>query len=115
MSFDSSQALISHVEDHLLKANNLDISYIEKMLGRLNSTKIDFGDIYFQKKISESWSIDDQAVKNGSFSIDQGFGVRAVLGEKTALAYSDEINERALHQTVRAARSVSKQAGSGEA
>ena len=114
MSFESSQAMISHVEDHLLKANSIDLSYIEKMLGRLNSTNIDFGDIYFQKRISESWSIDDRAVKNGSFSIDQGFGVRAVSGEKTALAYSDEINERALHQTVRAARSVSKQAGSGE-
>ena len=115
MSYETSQELISQVEDHLLKANNIDISYIEKMLGRLNSAKIDFGDIYFQKRVSESWSLDDRAVKNGRFSIDQGFGVRAVSGEKTALAYSDEINERALHQTVRAARSVSKQAGSGEA
>ena len=71
MSFESSQAMISHVEDHLLKANSIDLSYIEKMLGRLNSTNIDFGDIYFQKRISESWSIDDRAVKNGSFSLDQ--------------------------------------------
>ena len=69
MSYETSKALISQVEEHLLKANNIDISYIEKMLGRLNSAKIDFGDIYFQKRVSESWSLDDRAVKSGRFSI----------------------------------------------
>ncbi len=115
MRYENSDELISKVEDHLLKSNNIDISYVEKMLGRLNSTKIDFGDIYFQKNVRENWTLDDGSVKRGVFSIDQGFGVRGVSGEKTALAYSDEINERALHQTVRAARSVTNVPGDGVA
>lgn len=111
----TSTEVIKKSEAAILNVNQLDISYVEKMLGRLNGTAIDFGDIYFQKIASENWGMSESKVKEASFSINQGMGVRGVSFDRTALAYSDEINERALHQTVRAARSISKLQGSGQA
>lgn len=112
---NTNEEILERVEKKILTANNLDLTYINKMLARLNSTAIDFGDIYFEHVEAEGWRLDESIVKNGSFMITQGFGVRGVCGEKTAFAFSDEINERALHQTVRAARSISKLTGSGVA
>jgi TldD protein len=112
---NQNNEIIKKVEEKILIANNLDLSYIEKMLAKLNGKAIDFGDIYFQHSIKEGWGLDDHIVKNGAFSISQGFGVRGVIGEKTALAFSDEINERALDQTIRAASSISRLQGAGSA
>lgn len=53
--------------------------------------RVDQADIYLQYTRSESWSLDEGIVKAGSFSIDQGFGIRAVEGDKTAFAYADDL------------------------
>ncbi|MCH8059303.1 MAG: metalloprotease TldD, partial [Proteobacteria bacterium] len=52
---------------------------------------IDYADLYFQVSRRESWSVEDGIIREGSFSLDQGVGVRAVSGEKTGFAYSDEL------------------------
>src|SRR5882762_8183209 len=55
---------------------------------------------------SEGWSLEEGIVKSGSFNIEQGVGVRAVSGEKTALAYSDQISFDALEDAAKATRAI---------
>ncbi|MDO9141266.1 MAG: metalloprotease TldD, partial [Methylobacter sp.] len=66
-------------------------SDIEKIMGRLLSSPVDAADIYFQSSHFESWVMEGGIIKEGSHSIEQGAGVRAVCGEKTGFAYSDRI------------------------
>ena len=68
--------------------------------------RVDDADLYFQTTRHEGWSLEEGIVKSGSFSIDQGVGVRAVAGEKTAFAYSDDISEVALADAARTVRSI---------
>ncbi len=76
--------------------------------------RLDLADMYFQATRFESWSLEDGIVKEGSFNIDQGVGVRAVSGEKTGFAYSDEIGLPALTQSARAARAIARGGRSGK-
>jgi TldD protein len=90
----------------LLKPTNLDTSALQSVLGNIMSHQVDYADLYFQYSRSESWSLEEGQVKSGNFSIDQGVGVRAVSGEKTAFAYSDDINLPALQQAASATKSI---------
>jgi hypothetical protein len=69
---------------------------LEKTFRKLMRHDIDFADLYFQYQRSEAWSLEEGIVKSGSFDIEQGVGVRAISGEKTAFAYSDDISLDAL-------------------
>src|SRR5690606_34372243 len=64
---------------------------VERLVGRLAGRSIDVGELYFQHQRAESWSLEDGIVKDGSFSVDRGVGVRAVSGEKTGFAYAEDI------------------------
>ena len=64
----------------------------QTVFGEIMAHEVDYADLYFQYSRSESWSLEEGIVKSGSFNIDQGVGVRAVSGEKTAFAYSDDIS-----------------------
>jgi TldD protein len=75
--------------------------------------KVDAADLYFQVSQEESWSLEDGIVKEGSASIEQGVGVRAMAGERTGFAYSDEIQPRALEEAARAARAIAGRGGNG--
>ena len=70
---------------------------------------VDYADLYFQVSRSESWTVEDGILKEGSFSVDQGVGVRAVCGEKTGFAYSEELIVPALQGAADAARAISRQ------
>ena len=83
------------------------------MLGDLAGPGIDAADLYFQGQISESWALEDGIVKEGSFNLDQGVGVRAQSGEKTGFAYSNAITLEALGLAARAARSISRAGQNG--
>ncbi|MBM3342540.1 MAG: metalloprotease TldD, partial [Betaproteobacteria bacterium] len=74
--------------------------------------QVDYADLYFQYNRSESWALEEGIVKSGSFAIDQGLGVRAVAGEKTAFAYSDDISFDALAAAAQATRAIARQGGS---
>ena len=100
-----SQATATHL---LLTPNGLDHSKLLSVLGSIFTHKVDYADLYFQFTKSESWSLEEGIVKTGSFSIDQGVGVRAVSGDKTAFAYSDEISERALRDAAEATRTIAR-------
>ena len=88
----------------LLTPFGLDESHLTRALAEIKANKVDEADLYFQYTRSEGWSLEEGIVKTGSFSIDQGVGVRAVSGEKTAFAYSDDISEASLLDAARTGR-----------
>lgn len=105
--------LLSTVSDHLLAPGGLTLDSLQSVLGELAGPGIDAADLYFQGQISESWALEDGIVKEGSFNLDQGVGVRAQSGEKTGFAYSNAINLEALTSAARAARSISRAGQNG--
>jgi TldD protein len=100
--------LLLAVSEHLLAPGGLSIEQLPAILGDLAGPGIDAADLYFQSQISETWVLEDGIVKEGSFNLDQGVGVRAQSGEKTGFAYSNAITATALGQAAQAARSISR-------
>ena len=96
----------------LLTPCNLGLTDLERTLGSMMSHAIDYADLYFQYTRSESWSLEEGQVKSGSFAIEQGVGVRAVSGEKTAFAYSDDIGLPSLQTAASVTRAITTTGGS---
>lgn len=94
------------VEDNLLTQSGLDLQSLSDTLGHIHKHSIDYADLYFQVSRNESWVLEDGLVKDGSYNIERGVGVRAISGEKTGFSYSDEINLSALNSAATAARSI---------
>ena len=90
----------------LLEPSGLDDAVLQEALSCIGEHRVDDGDLYFQITRHEGWSLEEGIVKSGSFGIDQGVGVRAVAGEKTAFAYSDDISRAALLDAARTVRSI---------
>ncbi|KAB0548136.1 metalloprotease TldD [Pseudomonas argentinensis] len=100
--------LLSTVSEQLLSPGGLSLEHLPGILGELAGPGIDAADLYFQTQVSETWVLEDGIVKEGSFNLDQGVGVRAQSGEKTGFAYSNAITPEALSQAARAARSIAR-------
>ncbi|MBC3936474.1 metalloprotease TldD [Undibacterium rugosum] len=112
----SSVSTPSHLtiaRDVLLTPFGLDDNQLNQVLASMFTHRVDYADLYFQFTRSEGWSLEEGIVKTGSFSIDQGVGVRAVSGDKTAFAYSDEISAKALSEAAVATRTIARQ-GTGK-
>jgi TldD protein len=90
----------------LLTPYGLDEAKLQNALREIHQHRIDYADLYFQYTRSESWSLEEGIVKTGSFGIDQGVGVRAVIGDKTAFAYSDDLSEASLLDAARTVRTI---------
>jgi TldD protein len=99
-------SLINQVERRLLAPGGIVTSDLDRVFGQLMGPTIDAADLYFQHSRSESWLLEEGIVKDGSHSIEQGVGVRAISGEKTGFAYSDEIVMPQLLQASKAARAI---------
>ena len=97
----------------LLTPFGLDETHLARALNEIKAHRVDEADLYFQYTRAEGWSLEEGIVKTGSFSIDQGVGVRAVSGEKTAFAYSDDISEASLLDAARTVRTISSAARAG--
>lgn len=93
----------------LLDPFGLDEPALIKAMGTIFNHQVDYADLYFQFTKNESWSLEEGIVKTGSFAIDQGVGVRAVAGDKTAFSYSDDISAAALEDAARATRTIGRQ------
>ena len=87
---------------------------VEQVLQRMMGRAVDLGELYFQHQRSESWLLEDGIVKDGSFNVDRGVGVRAVAGEKTGFAYAEDILLPALGRAAEAARSITRQGANGQ-
>ena len=96
------------VSEQMLSPGGLTLNHLPGVLGELAGPGIDAADLYFQTQVSETWVLEDGIVKEGSFNLDQGVGVRAQSGEKTGFAYSNAITPEALSQAARAARSIAR-------
>jgi TldD protein len=101
-------------ESTLLNNRGLELNDVQNTLDHLMLPSIDQADLYFQSSHSESWVLEDGIVREGSHNIDQGVGVRAISGEKTGFAYSDEIILPALTQAATAARSIASHGDNGQ-
>ena len=96
----------STATETLLDPSSLDVPALQSVLNNIMMHEVDYADLYFQYSRSESWGLEEGQVKSGNFSIDQGVGVRAVSGEKTAFAYSDDINLEALQQAADVTKAI---------
>ncbi|MGL4734400.1 MAG: metalloprotease TldD [Enterovibrio sp.] len=103
--------ILDQVEQTLLHLSGITKSQLSQTLEHLAARHIDYGDIYFQSSWHESLVLEDRIIKDGSFNIDNGIGVRAISGEKTGFAYSDQINSTALLQSASAARGIAQENG----
>lgn len=88
MQKQSDYALI---DAHLLSPFGLTLTALQSEISLFHKKRIDFADLYLQKSLSENWVLEDDAVKQGSFSIAQGVGARAVYQGETGFAYADDL------------------------
>jgi len=102
---------LATAKDLLLTPYGLDEALLTRVLGDIFTHRVDYADLYFQTTRSEAWSLEEGIVKSGSFSIDQGVGVRAVAGERTAFAYSDDLSAEAIMQAASATKAIAKAGG----
>ncbi len=109
MATDSMAA----AREHLLEANGLTLAVLDRALGAALTRQLDYADVYLQLTRYETWTVEDGIVKEGVYSVDQGVGVRAVTGERTGFAYSDQLDEDSLQDAVAAARGIARAQGSG--
>ena len=107
----TSETLFTTAQQTLLAPSAIGTRQIEHIFNSMLAHRLDYADLYFQYSRAESWSLEEGIVKSGSFSIDQGVGVRAVSGEKTAFAYSDEISMAALQSAAKATRAIAAAGG----
>ena len=105
--------LIQIANKAILMPAGLGENDLDRLLGELVGSGIDAADIYFQTSRLESWVLEDGIIKEGAHSIEQGAGIRAISGEKTGFAYSDELQFPALIEAARAARSISRGGNQG--
>ena len=92
------------VRHNLLEANHLSPELLARSLSIIGGRKVDYADIYCQHTAFESWHLEEGIVKSGSFQIEQGVGVRAVSGEKTAFAYADSLCIDSINRSAHAVR-----------
>jgi TldD protein len=104
---------LSAAREAILRPAGLDEASVERALGALLGASIDSGDLYFQVSREEHWALEDGIVKSGTYSIESGVGVRALAGERTGFAYSDEIIPEALLEAARAARAIARSGKAG--
>jgi TldD protein len=105
---------ITRIEQALLAPTGLTEQDIANTLASIMTRDIDYADLYFQSSWHESLVLEDSIIKDGSFNIDCGVGVRAISGEKTGFAYSDQIQLDGLKQSAIAARGIATQAKNGQ-
>lgn len=97
---------ITEASETLLLPTQIEQKDLQRVLSVLMTKHVDNADLYFQRSQTESWMLEDGKVKEGSFSEEQGVGVRAMSGDKTGFAYSDAIELPALLDAAGAARAI---------
>ena len=102
------EGMLTLARRSLLEPAGIGDSELTRLIGQLTTGGVDYGDLYFQYSRHESWSLEEGKVKSGSHSIEQGVGLRAVVGEKSGFAYSDEIVLPALLEAASAARAIAQ-------
>jgi len=105
---DPALARLATAKQLLLDPFQLDEAHLQRVLATVFEHRTDYADLYFQYSRSESYSLEEGIVKSGSFDIEQGVGVRAIVGDRTAFAYSDDISLESLTEAAISARSIAR-------
>ncbi|MBN6711633.1 metalloprotease TldD [Haemophilus haemoglobinophilus] len=100
--------MLSQVQASLLEQSNLHVNDLANVFDLMSHRQIDYADLYFQLSQDEHWVLEDGIIKEGGFHIDRGVGVRAVSGEKTGFAYSDQIDFASLQQCAAAVKGIAQ-------
>ncbi|OGO94530.1 MAG: metalloprotease TldD [Coxiella sp. RIFCSPHIGHO2_12_FULL_42_15] len=103
--------LMKTASELLLLPSELDYPLLERILGRSMGKSIDFADLFLQCFYEEDWTLEDSIVKSSDFSIDRGFGLRVISGEKSGFAFADGIDHHALLQAAHSAKSIAHAGG----
>ncbi len=106
-------SILETVGKNILQPSELEIDQLGGYLDALQGKFIDAGDLYFQTSQQESWVMDDGILREGSFNIERGVGIRAMSEEKTGFAYCDDLHGNAITQAVNNARAIVRQGQSG--
>lgn len=101
--------VFQHASAHLLARNDISAAVLDQVLSEVGQHQVDFADIYCQHSAFESWQLEEGIVKSGTFNIDEGFGIRAIVGDKTAFAYADSIHLTSLQQAANTVRAIARQ------
>ncbi|WP_251358055.1 metalloprotease TldD [Kangiella sp. TOML190] len=104
-----SSSILTRAEANLFQESDLNLKMLEATINNISAYQIDFSDIFFQKASLEYWQLEDGAVKDASFNLNKGLGVRTIVGDKTAFAYANAFTLHELENATRAATSVSRQ------
>ncbi|MBF0751722.1 MULTISPECIES: metalloprotease TldD [unclassified Pasteurella] len=100
--------MLKQVSESLLTPSHLSTKELLNIFDLMSHRNIDYADLYFQLSQDENWVLEDGIIKEGGFHIDRGVGVRAVSGEKTGFAYSDQINLASLQQCANAVKGIAQ-------
>lgn len=100
--------LLNKVESSLFLESDLTLDYLNRSIERLHSFHLDFSDIYLQQGSMEYWQLEDGLVKDSSFNLVKGLGVRTILEDKTGFAYANSFKQQELNNAIQAATSISK-------
>ncbi|HAG92706.1 MAG TPA: metalloprotease TldD, partial [Gammaproteobacteria bacterium] len=107
----SSEQLLQQAQSTLWLPGALDEPGLVRVMDSMLAKGADFADLYFEKTLSESWSLEDGIVKDGSFNVGGGVGVRALCGEKTGFSYSDQADLASIQRAASAAATVANGKG----
>lgn len=99
---------LEQVQATLLQPAELELATLEQCLGAVFTHQLDYADIYLQSARTESWILEDGLIKDGSFNQELGAGIRGVVEDRTAFAYTDELSLPALQQAAETARSIAQ-------
>lgn len=95
-----------HLANQVLFTNTgMDYNKAYELLLRY-SHKVSYGDIYFQANHNESWQLENDIIKESTFSNFLGAGVRMLAGEKTGFAYTNQLTEDSLLQALQISASI---------
>jgi TldD protein len=106
--YTSTAAPLKTIQNTLLEPHDLTEAAIHGLLSMLQGPAIDWADLYFQSTESEYLALEEGAVKEAHYSVDQGVGLRAVSGEKTGYSYSDILALPQLKKAASAARGIAR-------
>lgn len=101
-------SLIETVESNLFQNSDLSLPYLQRAIEKLHSHELDFSDIYLQQGSSEYWQLEDGLVKDSSFNLVKGLGIRSIRDDKTGFAYANAFEQRELDNALKAAASISR-------
>ena len=110
--YNDNKDFFAIADNCLLSPYGIDAPGLQQVLDQILTYRVDYADLFFQYNRSEGWVLEEGIVKSGSFNIDQGVGVRAVSGDKTGFAYSDDISMSALVTSAQATRAITQQGSS---